>query len=534
MLPELSSGVRALQLVLTGLYIVLMLVIGWWANKVTKGNADSYMVGGRRFPTWLVVFTLFATWWCGGTAMGSTGAAYEEGLGGIIPDPFAAGLTLIIAGLFYMAILRKMKLRSMGAAYSRFGSTGVNLASGIYVYVYVLYLAVQFIGMGVVFHVILDLPIVWTTIIGSVILIFYTFLGGIVAVAWTDFVQAITIILGLVIILPISMSHAGGFKAALDTAGPDFFRSFLPSFGGKGFAHYMTYLYAWLGMGLGCITEPELLQRSFIAKDSKTARKSSIIGGAMYLTLGWIPILLGLAAISLVGKGLLPADVVANDSETIVPLIARTFLSPIPLAIFTGSLLAGLMSTGDSVLFSEAVIISNDLWPRIKRKLFKKSVSEKEILGVTQWSIIGLGLLSLVVALVMESLYDLMVYSYSLLFAMLWIPLTLGLFWKKANGPGAVAGMLGGLAVIITGMIVNMSIVPEPEWAWILGAVCVSAVLTFSVTILTQKKSPPKPLVSEDGEIVKWPELATPEMKLKPYSGEDVIGSYTIEQEVKK
>jgi Na+/proline symporter len=175
----------------------------------------------------------------------------------------------------------------------------------------------------------------------------------------------------------------------------------------------------------------------------------------MYLTLGWIPIFLGLAAISLVAKGLLPADVIADDSETIVPLIARAFLSPIPLAIFTGSLLAGLMSTGDSVLFSEAVIVANDIMPRFRKRFLKKETSEKQILKGTQWSIVILGLCSLVVALVMESLYDLMVYSYSLLFAMLWIPLTVGLFWKKANAPGAVAGMLGGLVVIVIGMIVT-------------------------------------------------------------------------------
>jgi Na+/proline symporter len=417
-----------------------------------------------------------------------------------------------------------MKLRSMGAAYSRFGSAGVTVVPGSTFMSTSSYLAGQFIGMGGVFHVILDLPIVWTTIIGSIILILYTFMGGIVAVAWTDFIQAVLIILGLVVILPIAMTKAGGLKEAIDFAGPDFFKSFLPTHGGKGFAHYMTYLYAWLGMGLGCITEPELLQRSFIAKDSKTARRSSVIGGVMYLTLGWIPIFLGLAAISLVAKGLLPADVIADDSETIVPLIARAFLSPIPLAIFTGSLLAGLMSTGDSVLFSEAVIVANDIMPRFRKRFLKKETSEKQILKGTQWSIVILGLCSLVVALVMESLYDLMVYSYSLLFAMLWIPLTVGLFWKKANAPGAVAGMLGGLVVIVIGMIVNVSIVPEPDWAWVLGSVCASAVMTIVVTLVTQKKSPPRPLVSEDGEIVKWPELATPGMNLKPYSGEDISG----------
>ncbi len=531
MLPKLPTDVYVLQIVLTAAYLGFMLLIGWWADKATKKNADSFIVGGRKFSTWIVVFTLFATWWGGGTAMGSSGAAFREGLGGVIPDPFAAGVTLIVAGLFYMSTLRKMKLRSMGAAYSRYGDAGVNIASGIYIYVYILYLAVQLLAIGLVFHVILGVDKYITTIVGTLILILYTYLGGIVAVAWTDFIQGIMIILGLVVILPIAIDKAGGWQVVVQNAGPDWFRSFLPGHNGNSVQNYIIWIYAWLGMGLGSLVEPSLLQRAFIAKSSKVARNSSYIAGGMYLTLGWIPLLLGMVGISLAKQGVIPMDILANDAETVVPLIARALLHPLPLALFTGSLLAGVMSTGDSVLFSEAVIFSNNLWPSFKKKFLKKKVTEKEIYKVTKISIVVLGLLSLGIALIAESLYDLMIYSYSLMFAMLFFPLTFALFWKKANTPGAISGMLGGLVVIVTGMIVNKTIIPEPEWAWVMGAVLASSVLTIGVSLLTQKKKAPMPLMSEDGEIVKWPELATPEMHLHNYTDEDTVETYTIEQE---
>lgn len=511
----MASG-ATFQLVAVVTYLVGMLLVGWWASRATANSADEYLVAGRRFPLWMVTATLFATWWCGGTAMGSAGAVYEEGIMGVIPDPFAAGACLIIAGLFYMRILRRMKLRSMGVAYTnRYGRSVGVVASIIMVYVYILYLAVQFMGVGKVFSTILGLPYELTSVVGALVLIAYTYLGGIVAVAWTDFFQMLLILLGLIAIMPMAISKAGGWNAVIRSPSDTSWWYFFPHT--TSFEAWMVYLAAWLGMGLGCITEPELLQRAFIAKDERTAVNASLITGGMYLSLGWIPILLGFAGIALVNQGVIPADALAEDSEVLVPLIAKTLLSPLPLAIFLSSLLAGLMSTGDSVLFSNAVIVSNDLYRAVKKKWLGTDLSEKELFVATKIAILALGALSLIVGLSMESLYDLMVYSYSLLFCMLFMPFTAGLYWKKANAPGAMAGMLGGLAVIVYGMITCRSIVPEPEWAYILISPLVSLVSMIVVTVATQKSHPPRPLLSEYNEIVKWPELVTPEMDAKPY-----------------
>ncbi len=502
---------EALQLLVVGVYMLGMLFIGWWSSRATRGQVDEYLVAGRRFPIWMVTATLFATWWCGGTVMGGAGAVYEEGIMGVIPDPFAAGVCLILAGLFYMRILRRMKLRSMGTAYTnRYGRTVGVVASVIMVYVYVLYLATQFMAIGKVFSTTLGTPYVLTAIVGAAVLIAYTYMGGIIAVAWTDFVQVIIILAGLIIILPMAIAGAGGWANVVNSPSDPVWWHFFPHT--TSFESWGIYMVAWLGMGLGCITEPELLQRAFIAKDENTAANASLISGGMYLTIGWVPILLGFAGIALVNQGHISAEVVGSDPEVLVPLMAKMFMHPLLLAVFLASLLAGLMSTGDSCLFSNAVIVSNDLYRAIRKRFFGKDISDKELFVATKASVIGLGILSLLVGISMKSLYQLMVYTYSLLFCMLFIPFTAGLFWKKANAPGGLAGMVGGGVVIAYGMIVCRSLIPEPEWVYLMISPLVSLISLVVVTLVTQKSHPPRPLMSEYGEIVSWPELATPDM----------------------
>lgn len=306
----------------------------------------------------------------------------------------------------------------------------------------------------------------------------------------------------------MAISGAGGWANVVQSPSDASWWHFFPHT--TSFESWAIYLVAWLGMGLGCITEPELLQRAFIAKDENTAANASIISGGMYLTVGWVPILLGFAGIALVSQGRIPADVVAADPEVIVPLMAKMFMPPLVLAIFLASLLAGLMSTGDSCLFSNAVIVSNDLYRAVRKRFFGKDISDRELFIATKIAVLGLGVLSLIVGVSMNSLYQLMVYTYSLLFCMLFIPFTAGLFWKKANAPGGLAGMIGGGVVILYGMITCRSLIPEPEWAYLLVSPLVSLISLIVVTLSTQKSHPPRPLLSEYGEIVAWHDLATP------------------------
>lgn len=80
-------------------YIVCMLIIGYWSSRRIK-NLTDFLVAGRRLPFYLAVATLFATWFGAGSCMGASGTTYSMGLRGVISDPFAAGLSLILAGFF--------------------------------------------------------------------------------------------------------------------------------------------------------------------------------------------------------------------------------------------------------------------------------------------------------------------------------------------------------------------------------------------------------------------------------------------------
>ena len=135
------------------IYMACMLIVGYWSSKRIKNLAD-FLVAGRRLPFYLAVATLFATWFGAGSCMGASGTAYSKGLMGVIADPFAAGLSLILAGLFYVAFLRRLELLTVTDIFGRYYSKNSEIfASILMVPVYIGWLGSQMVALGYIFNV---------------------------------------------------------------------------------------------------------------------------------------------------------------------------------------------------------------------------------------------------------------------------------------------------------------------------------------------------------------------------------------------
>lgn len=546
-------------------YMIGMLVIGKMAEKRSQGSADEYLVAGRNMPLWMVTATLFATWWGAETVMGASGKAYEEGMMSTLYDPWACGAGLIIAGLFYMKVCRDMKLRSMGSFYRyRFGQATGVLASYTMVPSYILWLACQMLAVGKVFQVILGWPIWISTTVGALIIIYYTYSGGMLAVAWTDFVQMLIILVGLIIIVPVSINAARGWhviqgyrkveigvvygnlesrggggavacgglweafsnhpgidEAVKKMVDKEFhvwrvvkkeserdFWQFFPRIGD--WEKWLWWLAVVLSISLGNIPGPDLMQRAFIAKDSRTAQICGVISGSMYWVLGFLPVIAALCFRALVGEGIIPASdaaIVAGDGELLIPKLAMAVFPPILIGIFTAGLLSAIMSSADSSLFASTAIISNDLAGHYYQKWYGKKIDDKTLYKVSRLGVIFTGLAALVITFFADSLYRLLIMSIVYIWHVLFFPFTLGIYWKKCNAYGALAGMAVGMGVFLLGCFLQ----PDPDsedWLWmVLPAFC-SGVTIIIASLLTQKRNPPLPLISEDGVVLKWPELA--------------------------
>ncbi|MBU0579858.1 MAG: sodium:solute symporter family protein, partial [Candidatus Margulisbacteria bacterium] len=305
------------DLILLGvfIYMVAMLLVGFLASRRVHNMTD-FLVAGRRLPFYLATATLFATWFGAGPCMGTAGMAFKKGLLGVISDPFAAGVSLILAGLFYVALLRRMKLLTITDIFGKRYSKGTEIfASILMVPVYIGWLGSQMVAMGYVLNVITGIDPVVGIVLGALIVLIYTYAGGMWAVTLTDFIQVTILVTGLFLILPTVLIHVGGFNKIIQ-ATPKEFWHFFPQKAGYG--DWISYLGQWMLMGLGCIVGQDLIQRSLASKNEQVAKTSAVTAGIAYILVALIPILLGFA-----GRIIMPE---IADPEFIVPMLAIKFL----------------------------------------------------------------------------------------------------------------------------------------------------------------------------------------------------------------
>ncbi|MGI6630896.1 MAG: sodium:solute symporter family protein [Bacillota bacterium] len=496
-------GAGGWAILCVAIYLVILITIGWVAGKKSKTSTD-YMVAGRKMPLYMTTATLFATYVCGGTIMGGAGAAYSGGFFSTIYDPFAAAVALIIAGLFIMKFIRETRIVSMGSFYRiRYGESAGTLSSICMVPTYILFATVQIMAIGKTFSAIMGWDYMTMALVGGILVILYTYWGGMMAVAWTDFFQSMILIIGVIVLFPLALNATGGMTNVKEVVPPEYL-SFAPR--DYSIIGILTYIAMWAGCGLGNIPCPDLMQRAMVAKDGKTAKWSGVLSGLLMIGLGLLVVYMGVFGIQLVHAGVLPADAVNSDPEMLVPLMAMKLMHPVILGIFLVGLCGAIMSSADSALFAPAAIFSNDLMKEIYKRRGKE-ISDEQLKKYTQWSVLILGILAMLLAISSVSLYDIMILGFTLLGQMLFFPLILGVYWKRANEYGALAGMIAGAIVPLFMMLTQGTMFPGPEWVATLIPLAASALATVAVSLATQSNCPPKPLKTIDGEIIKWPEL---------------------------
>ncbi len=265
-------------------YILVMLGVGLWSSRQIKDLSD-FLVAGRRLPFWLATATLLATWFGAGSCMGASGTAYSKGLMGVVSDPFAAGLSLIIAGFFYVRFLRRMELLTVTDIFAKYYGKGSEIfASLLMVPVYIGWLGSQMVALGYILKTLVGIDSTLSIIIGALIVLIYTFAGGMWAVVLTDFIQVVVLIGGLFMILPTVLGHVGGFQKLIISTPKEFFRV-IPQ--NPGFDAWMSYIGQWTLMGLGCVVGQDLIQRSLASKNETVAKNSAVIAGVFIPGLSW-------------------------------------------------------------------------------------------------------------------------------------------------------------------------------------------------------------------------------------------------------
>ncbi|MBE6393076.1 MAG: hypothetical protein E7044_03355 [Lentisphaerae bacterium] len=421
------------------IYFAIMLGIGIWSGKHIKDMKD-FLVAGQRLPLWMATGTLIATWFGAGSSMGVCATIFSDGLGSVLADPFGASISLILAGIFIVGMLRKLKcLTVTDIIATRFGSGAGIYASVWMIPVYIGWLAAQFLGMGTILHVITGMAVWKGTLIGAAVILIYTFAGGMWAVTITDLVQVGLIVIGLLIIMPNAVSQAGGFDVMLKALKPGDLSIGIGEV--KNINDVTYYIGNWIIMGLGCMVGQDLIQRSLSSKNDKVAISSSVLSGFMYAAIGLVPIIIGFSARFVLAKHGITTEIMGEDlANQVMPRMAMIILGnihPALMTIFLAALISAIMSSADSSLLAgSSLLVRNVVSP-----LFPK-LNDKNLLLATRISTVILALIAAYFAFNANSIYSLMVNCWASQLVVVFIPVIAAIYFKKASRTGIWATMI--------------------------------------------------------------------------------------------
>lgn len=420
-------------------YLFVTVIIGLIAARRVK-NSNDFAVASRGLPMVMVVTTTFATWFGSETVIGIPSTLLEHGLSGVVEDPFGAGLSLVLVGLFFAKKLYRMSLYTISDFFRQRFSSGIEIACSCFIMIsYLGWVSAQVNALGIVLR---DVSGGWLSVDMGVILSLcavslYTVYGGMWSVAVTDFVQMILLVFGLVAVTLYTLELTGGFEPALSLAQTRKLDHFWPE--AKPYS-VLVFVSAGLTMLLGSIPQQDVFQRVMSAKTERAARLGAIIGGLLYILFAFIPMFLVLSAVHLAPNET-SALQHAGDGQSILPqfIMARM---PLPIQIlFFGALLSAIMSTASAALLAPSVTFKENIL-----RYIAPPKDDEGSLRALRLTVFGFSLAVLSYSFIMagSSVYEMVSQSYQVILAATFVPLFAGLYWPKANNVGAWCSVIMG------------------------------------------------------------------------------------------
>jgi SSS family transporter len=425
------------------LYLLGTLALGVWAGTRIKNTSD-FAVAGRSLPLVMVITTTFATWFGAETVMGVPAKFVQGGLNAVIEDPFGAGTCLILVGLFFATKLYKLNLLTIGDYYRERYGKGIEVFCSVAIILsYLGWVAAQITALGLVFSVLTNGAMAPSVgmIIGTLAVLIYVVVGGFLAVALTDFIQMIVLVIGMSVIAFFAADLAGGAGRVFDMAQQADLWRLWPE---PTFTDIIFFFAAAITMMFGSIPQQDVFQRVMSAKDAPTARTGAVIGGASYILFGFVPMFIVAAAVVVMGDNAL--DLAKNDYQRLLPTFVMTKMPLVMQILFFGALLSAIKSTSSATLLAPSTSFTENIL-----KNLRPGMTDKQQLFAMRVTIVVFAALVLAYAIAMEgtSIYELVSSAYQVTLVAAFVPLVMGLYWKRATTQGAILSIGAGLSVWI-------------------------------------------------------------------------------------
>ncbi len=410
-------------------FLILQFGIGIWISRRIKNEAD-YLVAGRSLGPLLATFSIFATWFGAETMVGSAGSAYREGLTPASAEPFGYGLCLILGGLIYAVPLWRRQLTTLADLYrQRYSVLVERVAAIILIPSSILWAAAQVRAFGYVLATSASALEVNSAIaIAAGLTIGYTMFGGLLADAVTDLMQGLLLAVGLGIVFVAVVAQLGGVDQAVTAVA----QSDKIRMGGGASVPLLDALEAWAIPVFGSLVTAEIVGRSIATRTPQIARRASLVAGTMYITIGLIPVFVGIVGHRLVTT--------MDDPEQLMAVVARTALPTVGYAIFAGALTSAILSTVNSTLLIASGLMSHNLLiPALGITTERKKVLLARA-GVAMF-----GVIAYVLALRSEGVYALVEQASAFGSTGALVTITFGLFTRFGGPRTALATLALGL-----------------------------------------------------------------------------------------
>ncbi len=463
-------------------YLILIIAIGIYAARFSSRGISHFFIGGRKMSMFVVAISAVVSGRSAWLLLGVTGMAYEIGFSALWA---VVGYTVVEFFLFffYAPRIRCFSEQRDCITVPDFFAERFNDKNGvlrsvvvtIIILFMIAYVSAQLVAGGKAFESSFQLTQNQGVMVTTLIVLFYTMVGGFLAVSLTDTIQGILMVLALLILPAVAIIDMGGlgsfFTQASGLGDGQFFNPLALTIGA---------FIGFIGIGLGSPGNPHIIARYMSIKDPKKLRVVASVGTTANVLMGLGAILTGMVGrVYFPDVSLLPG----GDQENIFPVMANHHLHPVMFGVVIASIFAAIMSTADSQLLVAASALVRDIYEKLIHRT--KKVSQARLVLLSRLVVILLVVLALLLGLIAEQLvFWLVLFAWAGLGAAFGPTSILALFWKGATKKGILSGMVSGAATVI---IWNRVPALEAFIYELVPGVIVAFAVTILVSLFTRK-----------------------------------------------
>jgi SSS family solute:Na+ symporter len=450
----------SIPLAIVLLYIAVLFLISFWAEKRSRGGVENYVLAGRKLTTTLVTVSIVGLAIGGASTIGVSEQAYRVGLSAGWYTA-AWGIGAICMGLLVAKKYRQLRISTIPELLERFYDTkGMVIGVACQIIIQLVITSLQYIAGGTILHVMLPNIFSFSSgmLTSAVVFIGITFIGGMWSASLSNILNVVLIYIGIVAATVVSVMQSGGMDAIVAKLPPSVpYTSLIDGVGALGIIGWILVLVT-VNLSLQSI-----IQISLGARDVATAQRGFVIGGIMMLPIGFVCALMGIIA---------KANHPEVSAAMALPMMIMS-LHPLLSGITLAALWAADISTACNLLLSSATLFSQDIYKR----MISPDTSEQKLLVVTKASVLVLGALTLVLAMTVSGIIQTLMIGLSLTAAFSVVVLFTLFAPKLCRKNSAFYTIAGGLLTLVLWQTFpTVRILPHViylEWL-----VCVSIFLT--------------------------------------------------------